>query len=76
MKKITLKTLVVLLLLLTTNYTLLGQCANTSNIYSFEYDGRTYEIVRENKTWEVKGSYQSLRVGEKFRKIISPFSIL
>lgn len=28
-----------------------AQCANSSNIYSFSYDGRTYEIVKENKTW-------------------------
>ena len=26
-------------------------CANDSNIYSFTYDNRTYEIVKENKTW-------------------------
>ncbi len=28
-----------------------GQCANNSNIYSFKYNGKSYEIVRENKTW-------------------------
>lgn len=28
-----------------------GQCADAANIYSFEYDGHTYEVVKENKTW-------------------------
>ena len=28
-----------------------GQCADESNVYSFEYDGRTYEVVKENKNW-------------------------
>ncbi|WKW47183.1 T9SS type A sorting domain-containing protein [Myroides sp. JBRI-B21084] len=28
-----------------------GQCANTSNIYSFTYNGKTYEIIKEKKTW-------------------------
>lgn len=29
----------------------LAQCASNSNIYSFVYGGKTYEIIRENKTW-------------------------
>ena len=29
-----------------------SQCADTANIYSFVYDGRSYEIVKEMKTWE------------------------
>ncbi len=28
-----------------------AQCASSSNIYSFVYSGKTYEIVKENKTW-------------------------
>lgn len=28
-----------------------AQCADTSNIYSFQYNGTTYEVVKENKTW-------------------------
>lgn len=28
-----------------------SQCASTSNIYSYSYDGKTYEIVKELKTW-------------------------
>jgi len=29
----------------------IGQCAGAANIYSFIYNGNTYEVVRENKTW-------------------------
>jgi hypothetical protein len=28
-----------------------AQCANPSNIYSFVYNGKSYEVVKENKTW-------------------------
>lgn len=28
-----------------------AQCANTSNIYSFNYSGETYQVVKENKSW-------------------------
>jgi hypothetical protein len=28
-----------------------AQCADTSNIYSFQYNGANYEVVKENKTW-------------------------
>lgn len=39
----------VLLLLGTVNT--FAQCADAAAIYSFTYDGRTYEIIKENKTW-------------------------
>jgi len=29
----------------------LAQCANSSNIYSFTYAGKTYEVVKELKSW-------------------------
>ncbi len=29
----------------------LSQCASQSNIYVFNYDGHSYEVVRENRTW-------------------------
>ncbi len=29
----------------------MAQCANTSNIYSFTFNGKNYEIVKELKTW-------------------------
>lgn len=40
----------------TVNYTVTvtvtqSTCANTANIYTFQYNGKTYELVRENKTW-------------------------
>ena len=30
---------------------LLGQCADTSNIYSFEYNAKSYEVIKEKQTW-------------------------
>ena len=43
--------LIVTILLGTININSNAQCANTNNIYSFEFDGRTYEVIKENKTW-------------------------
>lgn len=37
--------------LLFSSHRVLGQCANTSNIYSFNYNGKTYEVIKEKKTW-------------------------
>jgi Secretion system C-terminal sorting domain/Lectin C-type domain len=34
-----------------TSNTLFGQCADTTNIYSFVYNGKIYELVKENKSW-------------------------
>ena len=51
MKTITLKISVITIIFLMSNYLALGQCANTSNIYSFVYNGKTYEVIKENKTW-------------------------
>ncbi|MDX2360497.1 MAG: T9SS type A sorting domain-containing protein [Crocinitomicaceae bacterium] len=28
-----------------------SQCASASNIYTFTYDGATYEVIKENKDW-------------------------
>lgn len=39
---------IALLLLPTTKY---AQCASTSNIYSFTYNGKSYEVVKEMKNW-------------------------
>lgn len=49
MKKIT-SNLSVLLLVLG-SFMAIGQCANTSNIYAFNYNSKTYEVVKENKSW-------------------------
>lgn len=42
---------IITVLLIISNYTVFGQCADTSNIFSFIYDGKTYEVIKENKTW-------------------------
>lgn len=39
-----------LVLILSANYSYC-QCVNESNIYSFVYNGKTYEVIKENKTW-------------------------
>ncbi len=45
------KRIVIFLLMVAANYQLFSQCADTSNIYTFIYNGKTYEIVKELKTW-------------------------
>jgi len=39
----------ILAFILTTK--LFSQCADTANIYTFTYNGKTYEVVKELKTW-------------------------
>ncbi len=51
MKTITLKIITLSFSLFLGTYSIFGQCVNNSNIYSFEYNGKSYEIVKENKTW-------------------------
>ncbi len=51
MKTVALKNTVITIIFLLSNYLLFGQCADTSNIYSFIYNGKTYEVIKENKTW-------------------------
>jgi hypothetical protein len=45
-------TIVLSSLLLFVTVDLLAQCADEANIYSFEYEGESYEVVKENQTWE------------------------
>ncbi|MCF8297997.1 MAG: T9SS type A sorting domain-containing protein [Saprospiraceae bacterium] len=33
------------------SYLAISQCASVSNIYSFTYNGKNYEVVKEQKTW-------------------------
>ena len=33
------------------NISTYSQCANTANIYTFSYSDKSYEVVKENKTW-------------------------
>ena len=42
--------LLFVILLMGYNYSF-SQCATTSNIYSFVYNGHSYEVVKENKSW-------------------------
>lgn len=50
MKKITILSLSLLLII---NNELFAQCAQSSNIYSFTYNGHYYEIVKELKNWQL-----------------------
>lgn len=43
--------LLVLIIFTMNDYNASAQCASASNIYSFVYNGNTYEIIKENKTW-------------------------
>lgn len=46
MKKSTL-----LLIFILVNTKLFPQCVSPANVYSFNYNGRTYEVIKETKTW-------------------------
>ena len=45
------KNILTLIVLLFFSTRLFSQCADTANIYIFTYEGKTYEIVKELKTW-------------------------
>ncbi len=51
MNTIKLKMILLITIFLMCNYSIMGQCADTSNIYSFVLDGNIYEVIRENMTW-------------------------
>ena len=42
----------IFLALLIENAALAQDCANPGNIYSFNFNGKNYEVVKEMKTWE------------------------
>ena len=44
------KTLIIISLFLTSNYSK-SQCVNPNNVYNFSCNGKSYEIIKENKTW-------------------------
>ncbi|GEM_PF-1565874 len=48
-----------------------AQCASSANIYSFVYDNRTYEVVRENRSWSDAAACAVQR-GGKLAEIDSP----
>lgn len=41
----------------------MGQCAADENIFSFAYNSKTYEIIKENKTWVEAAACASSRGG-------------
>lgn len=45
------KILAIALLSLST-FTSVAQCADSANVYSFVYNGKNYNVVKENKTWD------------------------
>lgn len=45
------KTIIALIFVLFSYAALFSQCADTTNIYTFTYNGTTYEVVKESKTW-------------------------
>lgn len=45
------KYILVIAALLASYLPISGQCADDANIYSFTYNGHSYEVVKENKTW-------------------------
>ncbi len=51
MKTITLKIIALSFNLFLGISLVFGQCVDESNVYSFEYNGKSYEIVKEGKTW-------------------------
>ena len=57
------KILLVLSAVLLTHAGAFAQCANTSNIYSFNYNGHRYEIIKENKSWSDANACATARGG-------------
>ena len=48
------KTKIVAMIILSSvmgHYLATGQCANSSNVDSFVYNGQTYEVIKEPKNW-------------------------
>ena len=45
------KLLTLVMVLFTIPSIFIAQCTSESNIYSFVYNGKTYEVVKENKNW-------------------------
>jgi len=54
---------IISLIVFSSNYSW-GQCASNVNIYSFSYNGKTYEIVKENEEWADAAGCAVLRGGK------------
>jgi len=50
-KKLLLLKIVSAIMINVYNVEVKGQCVNPANIHSFVYNGKTYQVVKENKTW-------------------------
>ena len=48
---INIKKAILVVYLILINYAVNGQCAYSTNIYSFEYNEKTYEVVKVTRTW-------------------------
>lgn len=57
------KTILLIVLLVMGCHHSFSQCADPSNIYSFVYDGHSYEVVKENKTWTEASACAVVRDG-------------
>lgn len=44
-----------------------SECVTTTNVYTFEYDGKTYEVIKDPKTWEDAANCALEREGELVR---------
>jgi hypothetical protein len=56
--------LLLLAILFTGGFNAFSQnCADPTNIYTFTFDGKNYEIVKENKTWESAAACANERGG-------------
>ncbi len=51
MKTITLKLFLIIIITILNSNSGLSQCIDPTNIYSFIYNEKTYEIIKENKSW-------------------------
>ena len=63
MKKHYTTTIIVLVLSFGAQF-ITAQCGTSSTVYAFDYDGRTYEVVKENKSWTDAAACAVMRGGK------------
>jgi len=56
-------TLNLMLLMLLPSIPAMAQCAAANNVYSFTHNNKTYEVIRENKTWAEAAACAASRGG-------------
>lgn len=57
------KKIIAVIAIVCTNTLAFGQCAVSSSIYSFNFNGHRYEVVKENKNWKDANSCATERGG-------------